>query len=102
MPYIRVDHSRFEAAAKQMEDYLAFTKSKMLFANASANHLLSSGWKGNDAGAFRSKWSEIIGNGSTYMKMMKSLKSYADYLRYAASCYKQAQADAVNRARRIH
>ncbi len=100
MPYIRVDHSRFESAAKILEEYLAFTRSKMLYANSSVNTLMQTGWQGNDANSFKNKWAEIIGTESTYVKMMKSLKSYADYLRYAASCYKQAQINAVNRAQR--
>ena len=101
MPFIRVDHSRFEATANQIERYIAYTKSRMNFAQSTVNSLTNTDWLGQDAGAFRVKWEELSQTGSTYDKMIKSLSNYARYLRYVANSYKNAQTNAVNRAQRL-
>lgn len=101
MPFIRVDHSRFESAAKQLESYIDYAKSRMKDANTSVNNLIQTGWQGDDSISFRNRWNLVDSKESVYYKMMKSLKSYADYLRYASNAYKQAQINAVNRANRL-
>ena len=97
---IRVDHSKFEAAANAIDQYNSNMKSKMKNADTAVNTMLSS-WKGEDATAFVLKWNEVNGSESTYMAFYKSMKSYAEYLREAASRYKTAQANAINRANRL-
>ena len=49
----------------------------------------------------KTEWQQIKGADSTSDKMLKSLDSYADFLRFAASKYKSAQANAINRANRL-
>lgn len=97
---IKVDHSQFEPAAVAVDEYVSSMKRKMNTANA---HILSlrSDWSGEDYHAFLEAWGRATNEDSVYKKMVKSLESYADYLRYAGSQYKQAQTDAVNRANKL-
>ena len=97
MSYIKVDHSKFETAAVSVDNYVADMKKNMT--NAEREVLaLSSVWQGQDFNQFRSQWNKVTENDSTYTKMVRSLESYAKFLRYAANQYKNAQSKAVNRA----
>ena len=97
---IRVDHSRFNAAADSIDKYISTLNKEMKKSDSSVSNMLGL-WKGTDATAFSNKWSVIMGSGSTYMNFKKSLESYAKYLRYAGNQYKNAQANAINRANRL-
>lgn len=95
--YIKVDHSKFEAAATAVDNYVALMKNKMRGAQDEVTEL-SSSWQGSDYTQFKAKFDSVDNNDSTHTQMVKSLESYAKYLRYAANKYKDAQAKAVNRA----
>lgn len=97
MAYIKVDHSKFEAAASAIDAHLREMKKQMNNANASVNNL-SSGWQGKDFAQFKAKWDGVNDPDSEYSKMYKSLEAYAKFLRHAAEKYKKAQANAINRA----
>lgn len=97
MAYIRVDHSKFEAAASAIDTYVASMKNKMRSAGSEVT-TLSANWQGSDFTQFKAQWDKVTNNDSTYYQMIKSLESYAKYLRYAAQKYKEAQSKAVNRA----
>lgn len=97
MAYIKVDHSKFEAAAEEVDEYVALLKSKMRSAQGEVT-TLSSTWQGSDFVQFQTNFSRVDNDDSTHMQMVKALESYAKYLRYAAQKYKDAQARAVNRA----
>lgn len=97
MAYIKVNHNKFESAAQAIDRYIADTKKKMTNA-ANEVKSLSANWKGNDYTQFRSQWSKVTSPDSTYSQMIKSYESYARFLRYAADKYKNAQANAINRA----
>ena len=97
MAYIKVDHSKFESAARAIDNYVSDMKTKMSSANGEVN-TLSATWQGSDFTQFKSQWDKVTNSGSTYSQMLKALESYSDYLRYAASKYKNAQANAINRA----
>ena len=95
--YIKVDHSKFEAAASEIETYVSSMKNKMRSANGEIN-TLSANWIGSDFTQFKVQWDKVTNNDSTYYQMIKALESYAKYLRFAAQKYKEAQSKAVNRA----
>ncbi len=98
--YIKVDHSEFEKCAKEIDDYVALMKKNMTEAQ---NHVqtLSSAWQGTDSSLFKTKFEEADGNDSVHYQLLKALESYAKYLRYASSKYKDAQAKAIDRARAL-
>ena len=97
MAYLRVDHSKFEAAASAIDTYVTSMKNKMRSAGGEVN-TLSANWQGSDFTQFKAQWDKVTNNDSTYSQMIKSLESYAKYLRFAAQKYKEAQSKAVNRA----
>ncbi len=97
MAYIKVNHSKFEAAATEVEDYVDTLKSKMRSANGEIDTLAST-WQGSDFTQFKTEWNKVDDGDSTHTQMVKSLESYAKFLRYAASKYKEAQIKAVNKA----
>jgi len=100
MAYIKVDHSKFENAASSINTYEDNMKKKMSSASSEIINL-SVTWKGNDFNQFRAQWNKQGESDSTYQNMRKSLDAYANFLRYAANQYKDAQANAVNRANEL-
>lgn len=97
MSYIKVDHSKFEAAASATEKYVDLLKKSMNNVQGEVT-TLSSSWQGSDFVQFKTEFDKVDNEDSTHVQMLKSLESYAKYLRYAANKYKDAQARAVNRA----
>lgn len=97
---IKVDHSKFDTAASAIETFNSNINTKMGKADKAVTTMLSS-WKGLDASTFKTKWDTVNDRDSTYGKMKKSLESYAGFLRAAGSKYKNAQANAINRANRL-
>ncbi|MBQ1821537.1 MAG: WXG100 family type VII secretion target [Clostridia bacterium] len=94
---IKVDHSKLESTASQIEQYVQTLKRKMKNADGEIN-TLSSTWQGKDATQFRSKWNAVTNQDSVYANTVKQLESYAQFLRYAAQKYKEAQTKAINSA----
>lgn len=97
MARIKVDHSKFEAAASAIDEHVKEMKRKMRSAQGEVD-TLSATWQGSDYTQFKANFNRVDNDDSTHAQMLKSLDSYADYLRYAASKYKEAQTKAVNRA----
>lgn len=97
MAYINVDHSKLEAAASAIETYLDQMKTKMNTASGEVTKL-SASWKGDDYTHFKAQWDKVTSDDSTYSEMRKSFESYAEFLKFAAQKYKDAQIDAINRA----
>lgn len=95
--YIRVDHSKFESAASAIETYVAKMKNKMSVAEGEINNLAAA-WQGSDFSQFRVQWEKAVSTDSTYADMKKSFETYANFLRDTANRYKNAQANAINRA----
>ena len=101
MAYISVDHSKFEPAASEIDSYVEYMKKKMGEADGDVA-AMHSNWEGSDYTHFINQWDKVTNGESTYTQMVKSLESYAKYLRFAAGKYKDAQANAVNRANRLY
>lgn len=97
MAYIRVDHSRLEATASAVDTYVTFLNNKMKSAKNEVDALAVS-WHGEDYRQFNLQFDQIDNSGSAHYQMVHSLESYSEYLRYAASAYKDTQARAINRA----
>lgn len=97
MAYIKVDHSKFESAAVAVDKYTTLMKNKMRSSQGEVT-TLASNWQGSDFAQFRLAFDKVDNVDSTHAQMLKSLESYAKYLRFASSKYKEAQARAVNRA----
>lgn len=97
MAYIKVDHSKFENTASAIDRYVTLMKNKMRSAQGEVT-TLSSSWQGYDFTQFKTEFDTVDNEDSTHTQMVKALESYARFLRYAASKYKNAQARAINRA----
>ena len=97
MAYIKVDHSKFEETASAIDTYVSLMKNNMRGAQGEVTSL-SSSWQGADSTQFRTEVDKVDNEDSTHTRMVKSLESYAYYLRFAANKYKDAQARAINRA----
>ncbi len=100
MANIKVDHSYFEKTASAIDFYIKKHNTKMNSIDQSIVSLNSS-WQGPDYNQFKEEWRQIKGFDSTSDKMLKSLRNYADFLRFAANKYKSAQANAITRANRL-
>ena len=97
MAYIKVDHSKFESAAAEIDEYVNSLKRNMQSANGEITKLAAN-WQGADFAQFNIRWNNVTNSESTYYKFINSLESYSKYLRYASQKYKDAQTRAVNRA----
>jgi len=97
MAYIKVDHSEFASTASAVDSYVSLMKRKMSSAQSEVINL-SSNWQGQDYTMFKNQWDKVTNGESTYHEMIKSLESYAKFLRYAGEKYKDAQIKAINRA----
>ena len=100
MAYIKVDYSYFEKAASAIDTYVSSMKNKMRSAGSEVT-TLSANWQGSDFTQFKAQWDKVTNNDSTYSQMIKSLESYAKYLRFAAQKYKSAQSMAVRNANNL-
>ena len=100
MANIKVDCSKFEAAAAALEDYARLMRDKMQSAQNEVEGL-GAKWQGPDYAQFKDQWEKDMGSGSVNEEMLKAVESYAKYLRYAAGKYKDAQTKALNRAGRL-
>lgn len=100
MARIKVNHSELTKTANEMDNFLSRTKDRMNSASGSVDRMIQ-GWEGADYTQFDKQWTKVTASDSTYRQMVKSLDAYADYLRFAADKYKDAQAKAVNRANRL-
>jgi len=102
MAYIKVDHSKFGPAAQEIDQYIQEIKKQMKSAEGEVKDLTTgNGWQGTDAQAFQNQWKQATNNDSVYRQMIKALEAYADYLRFAQGKYRNAQANAINRANRL-
>lgn len=100
MAFLKVDHSRFEEAASAIDSYVSLLKGKMRSADQEVG-VLSANWQGGDFTQFKTQWDMVTNEGSAYSQMVKTLESYAEFLRFAAKQYKEAQIRAVNRANQL-
>lgn len=89
-----------ETTAKSIDTYITKHHKKMTSAEQQVTALAST-WQGDDSLAFKNQWGKLTSQDSTSKNMTKSLEKYAEFLRYAASQYKDAQSKAVNRANRL-
>ena len=94
---IKVDHSMLEKTALEIEQYVKTLKGKMKAADGEVI-TLSSTWQGTDASQFKTKWAAVTNQDSVYANTVRQLESYAQFLRYAAKKYKEAQTRAINSA----
>jgi WXG100 family type VII secretion target len=97
MAYIKVDHSKFEDAASEIDEYVTYLRKQMREVQGEAWDLIQN-WQGSDFVQFRAQLDKIDNSDSTHAQMIKALESYAKYLRYAGKKYRDTQASAVNRA----
>jgi WXG100 family type VII secretion target len=95
--YIKVNHREFETAADAIDKYIQNHNKNMAAADQEVK-TLGSTWQGKDSMQFQNQWDKVSDHDSTSRNMTKALENYADFLRYAASQYKDAQSKAVNRA----
>lgn len=100
MAYIKVDHKKLDDAATAVETYVSQHKSGMKRIDQQIVGM-NSAWQGKDYDQLKAQWQEMNESGSTSKKMLYALEDYADFLRYSAKKYKDAQSNAVNRANKL-
>lgn len=97
MAYIKADHSKLKSTASAVETYAELLEREIKTAKQDVQTLYAD-WQGADASQFQEKFNGITGTDSAHFATVKALKSYAEYLRFAADTYQKAQERAVNRA----
>ena len=97
---ISVNHSEFEKAASAVDTYVRLLKNSMRSAQSEVTMMLFD-WTGSDFSQFKTEFNKVDNDDSTHSKFVKSMESYAKYLRYAGNSYKNAQSRAVNRAKNL-
>lgn len=97
MSYIKVNHAKLENAARNIENSLQRQKSHLDSADKQVNNMKQS-YSGEDYNAFSSQWAGVRAKGSFVTKTTNAIESYAEYLKFAAKEYKDAQSKAVNKA----
>lgn len=100
MAKIKVDHSKFENAAVEIEKYVDLLKKKMSGVQAEVDGL-SASWQGFDYNQYKNEFNKINNNDSVHVQTIKAMESYAKYLRFASDKYKEAQTKAINRANKL-
>lgn len=101
MAKITLDHSKLDQAAAAIETYVATHRADMKGIDAQMENLGSS-WQGPDYAQVKYEWGQMKGYDSVSDKMLRSLEAYRDFLKMASGKYKQAQIDAVNRAKNLN
>ena len=100
MANIKVNHRKLEIAANDVDNYVAVINNSMKTIDNELNSLGGS-WQGEDYNVVLFEWNQMKAFDSTTGKMTESLKSYSEFLRFAADTYKKAQTDAVNLANKL-
>lgn len=100
MVYIRVNHKRLGQTASSIDEYLRKHKAVMKKADSQVVQLGTS-WQGKDYQQVKTEWNELNAKDSTSDKMLQSLESYAQFLRFCENKYKDAQSKAFNKANRL-
>jgi uncharacterized protein YukE len=98
--YVYVDHSQLEQAAKAVDEDINYSKTTMEQATKTVQSLEGS-WQGTDSTTFQNRWNLLTNSNSTPQKMQTAQENYAACLRLAAKKYKQGQAHAIVRAKKI-
>ena len=97
MSYIKVNHAQLESAAEKIEESLKMQKTHLNAADKQVSDLNSS-YSGEDYNAFKTQWSGVRAKNSFVDKTTNAVENYAEYLKYAAKEYKDAQSKAVNKS----
>lgn len=97
MAYIKVDYSKMKNAYKAVDAYVKILDGDMKKAQGELT-ALSANWQGGDFTQFKKQWQKVDNSDSTHAQMVKSLKSYSEFLKYAEKEYKSAQKKAIDSA----
>ena len=97
---IKVECEKLIKTAEIIEKQTAEIKKLMLDSN-NAILEMRKGFQGADSDAFCAKWNCYFAQDSDYTTFVKSLESYAKFLRYAAEQYDYVQEQAQLRSNRI-
>ncbi len=97
MSYIKVNHARLDSAAEKIEESLKRQKAHLNNADNQVKNMQSS-YSGEDYNAFKTQWSGVRAKGSFVDKTTNAVENYAEYLKFAAKEYKDAQSKAVNKS----
>ena len=80
MAYIKVNISKLESTASAIEEHISYAKSLMTSQNTDVTALFQN-WNGRDADEFRNRYFSLVNDTSAFNAYIKSLQSYADFLR---------------------
>lgn len=93
--YINVNHKELERAASDISISVNHITS---YSSGIADIHGGSAWAGADTFVFENRLKSLDDSNSSTDSIKKALKGYSDYLLFCAAKYKEAQANAVNRA----
>lgn len=97
MAYIKVEYSKMKSAYNAVDNYVKVLENDMKKAQGELK-ALSVNWQGGDFTQFKKQWQKVDDSDSTHTQMVKSLKSYSEFLKYAEKEYKSAQRKAIEAA----
>ena len=97
MAYIKVNIAQLEATARMIDEHISYVERTVTAQDVDTAELMQA-WEGRDADEFKSYIQGISGDCSVLKAYKKSLSSYAEFLRSAATIYKSAMIDAYNEA----
>lgn len=97
MAYIKVDYNKMKRAYQSVDNYVKVLNADMKKAQGEISSLAAN-WQGGDFNQFKKEWGQVDDSDSTHAQMIKSLKSYSEFLKYAEKEYKSAQKKAIDTA----
>lgn len=98
MAVIEVNHQALRNLAGAIEDYCESFYNEMRRADSGVQNMMSGGWAGEDAEAFKVAWDNVYGKDTLPRKFCKSLENYGKALSAGADAYQKVQEDLYNLA----
>jgi uncharacterized protein YukE len=100
MARIRVNHDYLRSTAEAIEKRIETNEALMREIDAQVSEI-SSEWVGEDYVQYLQQWESAKKQNSLLQSTTDRLRDYAEFLRFVAVEYQNAQSDAVNRANRL-
>lgn len=101
MTRIKVNHKKLTSTANKIEENVAIAKIMMSDNEKKTTQWIKSSWQGEDAYMFIDEIERLTKRDPRFKKWVEMNLQTSKFLDSAANAYIQAQANAVNRARKV-
>jgi len=95
---INIDRNQLLNTASRIDSFITAQNMNMAKARTAVNAMLSTGWTGADADAFREEWTNANAEGSTSVAFRDAMQGFAGALRKSADLYHRMQVDMIQQA----